>query len=207
VRADSDKHRIKSTLSPFGLEIRDTVVADEPYPQPDDPIDLVVQHVPREPIGRDAVAHHPARLRARVANLDLVAELRQVIGRRQPARATADHQHPLAARRCRRLERPVMLARQIAEESLHRVDRDGAVEVRPITAGFARVVAHPSMDRGKRVVVHEHAPGSLVLSRLHLGKPLLDVLPGRTGRVAGRQEIHVDRALGPNGTPARAPVH
>ena len=159
-----------------------------------------------QPVGGDAVAHHPARLGAGVADLDLVPEPRQVIGGREPARPRADHEHALAASHCRRLERPGALARQIAEKPLHRVDRDGAVELRAVAAGLARVVAHPAVDRRKRVVVDEHAPRLLVLSRLHLREPFLDVLPGRARRIARRQEIHVHRALRPNRPRARASV-
>ena len=67
-----------------------------------------VEHVAGQPVGRDAVAHHPAGLVAGVADLDLVAEPGQVVGGRQPARPGADDQHPLAAadRRARRTPSP-----------------------------------------------------------------------------------------------------
>ena len=95
VRADGDEHRVEAALAALGLEIGDPVVAGEPHAQRRDPLDLAAQHVAGHPVGRDAVAHHPAGLRARVADLDLVAEPRQVVGgrrarsgrRRSPARA------------------------------------------------------------------------------------------------------------------------
>ncbi len=55
------------------------------------------EHVARQAVGGDAVAHHPAGLGARVADLDLVPQARQVVGGRQAARAGADDQHALSA--------------------------------------------------------------------------------------------------------------
>ena len=78
---------------------------------------------------------------------------RQVIGSREPARARADHQHPLAAAHRRRIEQPPALERQIAQEPLDRVDRDRAVEVGAVAVALARVVADPPVDRRERIVL------------------------------------------------------
>ena len=126
--------------------------AVDPHAQRRDPVDLAVEHVARQPVGGDAVAHHPARLGARVADLDLVAEPGQVVGGRQPARPGADDEHPPAAARRRRVERPAALEREVAEEPLDRVDRDRAVELGAVAGGLARVVADPAVDRRERVV-------------------------------------------------------
>ena len=152
VRADRDEHRVERALAALGLEVLDPVVAGEPHPERGDPLDLGTHHVPRQPVGRNPVAHHPARLRARVANLDLVAEARQVVGGRQPARARADHEHALAAAHRRGLEPPPLLEREIPEEPLDRMNRHRAVELGAVADGLARVVADATVDRGKRVV-------------------------------------------------------
>ena len=73
MRADRDEHRVEAALAALGLEIGDPVVAGEPHAERRDPLDLAVEHVAGQPVGRDAVAHHPARLGAGVADLDLVA--------------------------------------------------------------------------------------------------------------------------------------
>ena len=49
-------------------------------------------------------------------------------------------------------------------------------------------------------------PGLLVLVRLHVGKPPLDVLARRAARIARRQQIDVHRALLADRAGARAPV-
>ena len=108
----------------LGVEVLDPVPARDRDAQRRDPVDLAVEDVARQPVGRDAVAHHPARLGPRVADLDLVAEPGQVVGGRQPARPGADDEHPLAGAGRRRVERPAVLEREVAEEPLDRVDRD-----------------------------------------------------------------------------------
>ena len=59
-----------------------------------------------------------------------MAEPGQVVGGRQTARPGADHEHPLAAADRGRVELPPLLQREVAEEPLDRMDRDGAVEAR-----------------------------------------------------------------------------
>ena len=106
------------------------MLAGHPHAQRRDPVELAVEHVAGQPVGRDAVPHHPARLVARVPDLHLVAEPGQVVGGRQPARPGTDHEHPLAAADRWRVEAPPLLEREVAQEPLDRVDRDGAVEAR-----------------------------------------------------------------------------
>ena len=142
------------------------MLAGHPHAQRRDPVHLAAQDVARHPVGRDAVAHHPAGLGAGVADLDLVAQPGQVVGGRQPARPGADDEHPLAAADRRRVERPPPLQRQVAQEPLDRVDRDGAVEVGAVADALARVVTDPPVDRRERIVGHQLAPRLLVATRL-----------------------------------------
>ena len=84
-----------------------------------------------------------------------MAEPGQVVGGRQAARPGADHEHPLAAADRRRVEEPALLQREVAQEPLDRVDRDGAVEAGAVADALARVVADPPVDRGQRIVRDE----------------------------------------------------
>ena len=90
-----------------------------------------------------------------------------------------------------------MLESLIAEEPLHRVDAHRFIEVRPVAARFAWVVADASHCGGQGIVLHDLPPGILVAALLGVAEPQLDVLAGRAGVVARRQPIQVDRALGP----------
>jgi hypothetical protein len=193
VRAHGDEHGVEVTFGLFRHQVVDAVVGDHPHAELPDPVDLVVEHVAGQPIGGDAVAHHPARFRACVADLDLVTQLRQVIRRRQPARPAADHQHPPAAGLRRRMERPPLLPGHVTEGALHRMDRHRAVHERPVADALTRVVADPAVNRRERVVGDELPPRLLVIPCLHVRQPRLDVLPSRTARVARRQQVDVQR--------------
>ncbi len=206
MRADRNEHGVKVALATLRVKVHDHVVVREAHTQRGDPLELATEHLARHPVGGDAIAHHPARLRARIADLDLMAAPRQVVGSRKPTRARADHEHPLAARRRRWIEQPPPLERQVAQVPLDRVDRDSAVEVGTVADALARVVADAPVNSGKRVVGHQRAPRQLVLVRLHVRKPRLDVLPRRATRIAWRQQIDVHRALLADRTRARAPV-
>ena len=130
VRPDRDEDRVEGALLALGDQVLDLVPAGHPHAHRRDPVELAGEHVAGQPVGRDAVPHHPARLLAGVPDLHLVAEPAQVVGGRQTARPGADHEHPLAAADRGRVELPPLLQREVAQEPLDRMDRDGAVEAR-----------------------------------------------------------------------------
>ena len=138
----------------------------------------------------------PPAHRAGVADRDRVAEPGEVVGGRQPRGPGAHHQHALARALRRGLDGPALLDRLVAEEALDRVDAHGLVELAAVAGRLARVVADPPHDRGERVVLHQHAPGGLVVALLRVVEPALDVLAGRAGVVARRQPAQVVGALG-----------
>ena len=80
MRADGDEDRIEPSLVTLGGEVLDAMRGGDAHTQHDDALKLGVEHVARHSVGGDPVAHHPARLLAGVADLDLVAESRQVVG-------------------------------------------------------------------------------------------------------------------------------
>jgi hypothetical protein len=141
--------------------------------------------------------HHAARHGPGVADLHRVAEAGEVIGGGQAGRPGADHQHPLARALRRPLELPAMLDGGLAQKTLHGVDADRAVEVRAVAAVLARVVADPAVHRRHRVVRDQDPPRLLEAPALRRGEPGLDVLARRAGVVARRQEVDIDRPLGP----------
>ncbi len=165
-----------------------------------DPLDLCVDDVAGEPVGRDAVAHHPARGVGRVADRDVVSEQAQVVRRRQPGRPGTDHEDVPAGRLGGHRDGPAALDRLVAEEALDGVDPDRLVQGGAVAGGLAGAVADPPHHRGERVVGHDLAPGVFVRRLLGVVQPLLHVLAGRAGVVAGRQPVDVHGPLGAPGT-------
>ena len=129
-----------------------------------------------------------------------MAEPAQVVGGGEPGRPGADDEHALArsAAASTGTVQPCRM-RLVAEEPLDGVDADGLVELAAVARGLAGVVADPADDRGERVVGHDLAPRRFVAPLLRVVEPPLDVLPGRAGVVARRQQVDVDRPLGAPG--------
>jgi len=195
VRADRYEHRVESALGPLGGQVRYPVPLGEPNPERGDPVQLRIQHVAGQPVGGDAVAHHSTWALTGIPHLDLVPEPGEMVGGRQAARARADDQRPPPGAGRRVAERPAAVPGEIAQEPLHRVDGDRAVQAGPVADALAGVVADPPVDRGQRVVGDKLPPGLLVPAGLRMRQPRLDVLPGRAPGVARGQQIDVDGAL------------
>ena len=116
-------------------------------------------------------------------------------GRRPTARSgrrrSTSTRLPLRGRR--RVELPALLEREVAEEALDRVDRDGAVEARrgcrrSRTGGSRRGRGSRAAGCPRRAARHACScrPG------LRVREPGLDVLAGRAAGVARRQQVDVD---------------
>jgi hypothetical protein len=205
VGTDGDEDGVEGPVAHLGLEVLDPVALLDDDPEVAQPVDLGVEHGARQAVGRDAVAHHPARLAPDVAHRHRVPEAHEVVGRGQPARAAADDEDAVAGGRRWRVEGPAVLDGLVAEEPLDPVDGHGAVEIGTVARGFAGVVADPPVDGGEGVVERQPAPGGLGVAALDQGQPRLDVLARGTARVARRQEVDVDgplRADGPRPGPA-----
>ena len=71
-----------------------------------------------------------------------------------------------------------------------------AVQLLAIAVIFARVVADPPVYSGHGIVADKRLPSVAMLSSLNQGKPRLNVLAGRAGMIAGRQEIGIHRTSG-----------
>ena len=164
----------------------------------DDALDLGIEHLARQPVLRNAEAHHAARHRTGLANRHAVAEPREMIGGRESRWAGTNDQHALAGRRQWSREFPVAPQGFVTEEALDRVDADALVELGAIARGFARVIADAAHHGRQRIVLRQHAPCVFVVTRLGMEQPALDVLARGAGVIAGRQPVDV---LGAHGAP------
>ena len=193
MRAHRQKNRVEAALQ-LGLHhVCHRRVVEDAHAQVGDALHLGIQHVARQSVFWDAESHHAAGQRAGLVDGDLVAEPGQLVGGGQAGRTSTHDQHPLAGAGGRRRELPVFRNRLVAQETLHRIDAHRCVDLAPVADAFAAVVADAAHDRRKRVVLHQHAPGLLVVAALGLEQPGLDVLAGRALLVARRHAVEVDR--------------
>ena len=207
LRADRDEDGIEMALGLLGEDVFDLVVEGDLDPHGFDAAHFLHEIGARQAIGGNAEMQHAAGQRTRVADFDGVAKAGEMIGRRQPARAAADHQDALAARRGRHGWRPALLGRKIAEKPFHGMDADRAVELAPIAVRLARMIADAPVHGRKGVVAQDRLPRLAVFAGLRQIEPCLHVLACRTGVVARRQEVDIDRPLRADGTRALFAQH
>ena len=197
--ADGEKRRVEAARGHRRLDVVDARVELQRDAEIENAADLRVEDVARQPVFGDAEAHHAARQRTRLADHDLMAEPRELIGGGEPGRPGADDKRALARFHGGLVEGPALFDGEIAEEALDRIDADGDIENRPIASGFAGVIADASHAGGQRIVSRQRAPGRFVVAGFGVAQPALDVLARRAGVVAGRQTVDIDR-------PFRAPA-
>ena len=165
----------------------------------DDPRDLGVEDLAREPVLRDAVAHHPAGLGPASRTVTSWPSGRGGTRRRAPTGRRLRR-----GRACRTAARRPSTCQPwrdclVSEEPLDGVDPDRLVELAAVADRLAGVVADPPHDRRERVVLHELAPGALVAGAALLG--LVQPLPGcprRRGRrrcTAGGGRTYTGRSV------------
>ena len=199
VRADRQEGGVEGALAHRLEDVRDLGVQLERDAEVEDALHLGVEYLARQTVAGDAEAHHAAGHRAGVADRDRVPAAGEVVGGREPRRTAADDEHPLAGGLGIDFELPALPDRLVAEEALDAVDADALIHLPAVARRLAGVVADTPHHSGQRVVLHELAPGRLVIAGLGVVEPALNVLPGRAAVVARRQAVHVLRALLPPG--------
>ena len=99
------------------------------------------------------------------------------------------------------------LPARVSEEAFDRVNGDRPVELAPIACALARMIADPPCTAGIGLSLTSASQASWnPPSRVR--KPSLYVFAGRTGVVAGREEVEIDRPLAAQraGWPLRAEI-
>ena len=160
-------------------------VQPEVHAQTDDPGDLGLEDVARQPVRRDADGHHPARDRHRLEHRDRIAQPGEVV-RRGHARRPAAHDPDLLGPPDRRgVDRRQMAV--LGGEALERADRDRFVEHAPAAGGLARGGADPAAHRRERIDLRGDRVRLVVPLRPDEPDVPAGVRAGRTGDLAGRQ--------------------
>jgi hypothetical protein len=196
--ADRDEDGVEALLAEGRFDVLHLAVQLQRHAHFHDPRDLRIEDVARQAIFWNAEAHHAAGHWTRLAKGHLMAKASQVVSRGKAARPRADDQHPLAARHGLESRGEAFLDGVVAEKALDGVNADGLVQLAPVAAFLAGVVADAAHDGRQRIVFHQSLPGRGIVATFGVIEPLLDVLAGRTGVVAGRQAIHI---VGPQRAP------
>ncbi len=130
--------------------------------------DVVVDHVVRQPVRRDAEAEHATRLRSRLEDLDAVALASELPGGREAGRARA-HDGDLLAVLLGLLQRLqfVLPVVPVGDEPLQAADRQRTLELAARALLLARRIARASERAHERGRLEHQAEGLLILSAAH----------------------------------------
>ena len=189
LQTDGHQHRVVPVPQLLQGEIpAHPGVAADLHAQGGDHLDLPVQHILRQAVVGDAVAHHAAGLLQGLEHHHLVAQLHQVVGGGEPRRAGADDGR-LPARGLFRLALGGDLPDALVGHPIHGIalepaDGDGLSAPPDGTGGFATMGADPPADMGEGVGA-VHLPHRLLQVVLPDGADVLGgVHVGGTGVVA-----------------------
>ena len=174
-----------------------------------DDLDLAIEHRLGQPVFRQRVAQHAARLGVGFEDGDLVPEQRQVEGRGEPGRARRPPPRPCGRSagaagddvRRRRLE-SVGQQDIVGDHAMHLAHVDRLVDGLTPAAVVARMLADPA-GRGRQRIVHDHGQEGVVEPPLLVElEEARDVHVQRAAVLARRQdEVLADAgaaALGPD---------
>ena len=152
--------------------------------EPDDPGDLVLEHVAGQPIRRDPDGHHPAGDGHRLEHRDRVAEAGEVVRRRHAGRAAADDPDLLGPARGRRLDRRELAV--LGGESLEGPDGDRLVEDAATADRLAWSGADPTADRREGVDLRRDRVGIVISPGADQPDVATGIRARRAGDLAGR---------------------
>ena len=188
VRADGEERGVEAALAASSSRMfGDLAVELELDAQVEDALHLGVEHVARQPVLRDAEAHHAAGQRAGLDDRHRVAEPAQVIGGRQPGRPGADDQHALAGLGCAAASncQPRLIASSPRKRSTELMPTASSSLPR-LQARLAGVIADAPHDRGERIVLRSARATRLRSRRSRRGtaSPGCPRRPGRRGCTA-----------------------
>ena len=177
------------------LEVRsDPDAAAELHAQVQDPLDLRLQHVAREPVLGHAAGQHAPRHVEGLEEGHRDALQRQGAGRRETRGTGAHHRDPaiLAPRFGLGQLRGAVPALEVRQEALDGADGDGLVHVLAGAGLLAGPLTDAAAHRRQREVPADEREGLLVPPLPGEGHVALHAHVGRTGVSAGRRAALVD---------------
>ena len=136
-------------------------------------LDLAIQDLTWETIGRNTIAQHTAELLPLLKHGNLMAHDAEIVGTAETARTTADDSHPLAGRRhsLRRRDGVLMLDR----EALQSTDVDRIIYERTTAANLTRMLTDEAAGRRHRVILTDQLHRILITLLMNEGNVAWDV--------------------------------
>ncbi len=158
--------------------------------RPADEVDLPVEHLVREPILRNAVAHHSAGLFHRLVEDGAIAMPAQEPGRGEAGRPGSDYPHgpPVVGHA---VDRSVVHSGSVGHEALDSVYAHGAVDVSAAADDLALPDAHPSAYRRQGVGLPYEVHGPAELAHGSEGDVSLGIDAGGASRPARGDAVGV----------------
>ncbi len=159
--------------------------------------DLRVENVCRDDAARDTIPHHPSGLRSRIDECDAVALERQVVGSREPGRASADNGDVRGIRLFREAGPGSEGVRdgKVANQLLDAVDGQRTVFCLAVAVKLAGMLTDAPANCWKRIVLQDFAPGkferfgggaSICCVLSDGNQPFANICPAGTAIHAGR---------------------
>ena len=158
--------------------------------------DVALDHLRRQPVGRDREPERATGDGRRLEDLHAVALARQQPRSGQARRARADDRDPLAVR-VRQLERRRLGERvvTVGDEALQPPDRQRALEAAARALRLARRVAGAAEAADERCRLEDEVERLLVLAAAHERDVAVRLDPGGAGERAGRRAGSLDQRL------------
>ncbi len=196
MRANRQEHGIEAPVGLLLQHVHNRTVQADIDTEADDACDLGIEHFPRQSIFRNPEVHHAAGHRPAFVDRDRMSAPREVPCGGEAARTGADDEDPFAGGTRWRVDRPLLLEREISDETLDGMDGHRFVDLVAVAGGFARVIADAAVHGRQGIVAQNNRPRFAIAAGLRFREPRLDVLAGRARIVARRQAIDVERPHG-----------
>ena len=183
--AEAEEHGV--VVLAEGVEAADLGAGADRDSQRPDLVELLVEQVGRQAVGRNAVAQHAAGLLLLLEDLDLVTERTQVVGGGETGWTGADDPDPLAGvRRDLGLRVAAVGEAVLGRLGLHRPDEHGAVAAAANARRFARRGADQATGQRQRVIAPHDLDRRPIVAMTDVSDEARDVDVGRTRAVTGR---------------------
>ena len=186
--ADGDIHGVILLLQILNENVlSDGGIADGLEARLLEALNLVIQYLSRQTVGRDAVAQHAAQLLTLLIHRHIVAHDTEIVGRTEAGGTAADHGDLLAGglHACRRRH----LALMLHGKALQTPDIHGIVHHGSAAAHLTGMLADETADRRQGIILPDELHRIMISALMHQGNVARNVHVGRTLEHTGHRLV------------------